>query len=190
VKLFAALLTIIVVSSAIAINAQSSTERTTPITVGAVAPDFTLEGHNGQKVTLSESRGKNPVVLVFYRGYWCPYCARQLAELRSLVQKGENTRVYAISIDSPEVSRSLAEKLAADGKGKVDFPLLSDQDHKVIDSYGLHDPAYDGQKFDGIPKAAVYVIDKNGKVAWAKVEANYRQRPTNQEIRLALDALN
>lgn len=44
--------------------------RDTPIAVGDVAPDFTLEGHNGQKVSLSEARGKSPVVLVFYRGYW------------------------------------------------------------------------------------------------------------------------
>lgn len=44
--------------------------RTSPIAVGEVAPDFTLEDQNGRKVTLSEARGKQPVVLVFYRGYW------------------------------------------------------------------------------------------------------------------------
>ena len=41
-----------------------------PGAVGEVAPDFTLEDHNGQKVALSDARGKSPVVLVFYRGYW------------------------------------------------------------------------------------------------------------------------
>jgi len=45
-------------------------QRAAPVTVGETAPDFTLEDQNGRKVTLSESRGKNPVVLVFYRGYW------------------------------------------------------------------------------------------------------------------------
>ena len=44
--------------------------RTSPIAVGEVAPDFTLEDQGGRKVTLSEARGKQPVVLVFYRGYW------------------------------------------------------------------------------------------------------------------------
>lgn len=44
--------------------------RTSPIAVGEVAPDFTLEDQSGRKVTLSEARGKHPVVLVFYRGYW------------------------------------------------------------------------------------------------------------------------
>jgi peroxiredoxin len=40
------------------------------VAVGDPAPDFTLEDQNGNKVTLSDSRGKSPVVLVFYRGYW------------------------------------------------------------------------------------------------------------------------
>lgn len=45
-------------------------QRDAPVAVGEVAPDFTLEDQNGQKVTLSDARGKSPVVLVFYRGYW------------------------------------------------------------------------------------------------------------------------
>jgi peroxiredoxin len=53
----------------------------------------------------------------------------------------------------------------------------------------LRDPAYEGQKIYGIPHPAVYVIDKSGKVAWVKVESNYRQRPTNQEIRAALNTV-
>jgi len=92
-------------------------------------------------------------------------------------------------VDPPDVSKSFAEKIASDGKGKVDFPLLSDPEHKIIDAYGLRDPAYEGQKVDGIPHPAVYVINKDGKVTWAKVESNYRERPTNQQIRAAIDQL-
>ncbi len=54
-------------------NQQSPAQmkaRNTPVGVGDVAPDFTLEDQNGQKVKLSDARGKSPVVLVFYRGYW------------------------------------------------------------------------------------------------------------------------
>ena len=105
------------------------------------------------------------------------------------MKKGENLMLYAISVDPPDASKSFAEKIASDGKGKVDFPLLSDPDHKIIDAYGLRDPAYEGQKVYGIPHAAVYVIDKDGKVTWSKVESNYRERPTNQEIRAAIDQL-
>jgi len=41
-----------------------------PVGIGEAAPDFTLVDHHGTKVTLSDSKGKSPVVLVFYRGYW------------------------------------------------------------------------------------------------------------------------
>ncbi len=97
--------------------------------------------------------------------------------------------MLAISVDPPDVSKKFAEKIASDGKGAVNFPILSDPDHKTIDSYGLRDPAYEGQKVYGIPHPAVYVIDKRGKVAWARIESDYKQRPTNEEIRAALESL-
>ena len=50
-------------------NAEGSA-RTAPLKVGEMAPDFTLEDQQGRKITLSAARGKAPVVLVFYRGYW------------------------------------------------------------------------------------------------------------------------
>ena len=111
-----------------------------------------------------------------------------MAGLRSLLKKDENVKLFAISVDPPEVSKDLADKLAADKRGPISFPLLTDPNHQTIAAYGLRDLAYDGQKFAGIPHPAVYVIDKNGVVAWARVESNYRERPTNEEIRAALDA--
>ena len=105
------------------------------------------------------------------------------------MKKDENLKLFAISVDPPDVSKELAAKLAADGKGDINFPLLSDPNHQTIDAYGLHDPAYDGDKFAGIPHPAVYVIDKKGKIVWAKVESNYRERPTIDEIRAALNNL-
>jgi peroxiredoxin len=92
-------------------------------------------------------------------------------------------------VDPPDASKKLAEKIASDGKGKLGFPLLSDPDHKVIDTYGLRDPAYKGQGVDGIPHPAVYIINKDGKVTWSKIESDYRKRPTNDELRAALSTL-
>ena len=60
-------LTFLIVALVTATRAQT---RTKPLAVSETAPDFTLVDHHGQKVTLSDSKGKNPVVLVFYRGYW------------------------------------------------------------------------------------------------------------------------
>ena len=101
----------------------------------------------------------------------------------------EQVRFYAISVDSPAESKQFAEQIAADGKGEVNFPILSDPSHRVIDAYGVRDSAYNGQKFEGIPHATVYVIDKDGRVVWSKVETDYKERPSNQEIEVALKNL-
>jgi peroxiredoxin len=165
-------------------------KRSAPVGVGEQAPGFMLEDIQGNQVTLSATRGKLPTVLVFYRGYWCPFCAHQLSELRSLLKADEQVRVLAVSMDDHEKTKQLIDKIAADGNGAVNFTMLSDPGHKVIDAYGLHDPAYNGTKFDGIPHPTVYVIDKNGRVAWSKIETDYKVRPSNADIRAALEALN
>lgn len=171
-------------------NPGEEPKRSAPVSVGEQAPDFTLEDMQGSQVTLSATRGKLPTVLVFYRGYWCPFCAHQLSELRSLLKADEQVRLLAVSVDDHEKTKQLIDKIAADGNGAVNYTILSDPGHKVIDAYGLHDPAYVGTKFDGIPHPTVYVIDKNGRVAWAKVETDYKVRPSNADIRAALEALN
>jgi peroxiredoxin len=66
---------------------------------------------------------------------------------------------------------------------------MSDPSHRVIDAYGIRDPDYNGQKFEGIPHPSVYIIDKDGRVAWAKVESDYKERPSTDEIRSALTRL-
>jgi peroxiredoxin len=112
-----------------------------------------------------------------------------LAELRSLVKQEEQVRFFAISVDSPAESKQFAEQIAADGKGEVNFAILSDPAHRVIDAYGVRDSAYNGQKFEGIPHATVYLIDKDGRVAWTRVETDYKRRPNNEEVESALKSL-
>lgn len=112
-----------------------------------------------------------------------------MAELRTLVKGEEQVNVYAISVDGPAESKQFAEKISGDGKGGVSFPILSDTGHRVIDAYGIRDPDYNGQKFEGIPHPSVYIIDQTGKVAWARVEQDYKERPINDEVRAALKNL-
>jgi len=168
-------------------QAQNAKSKTEPVAVGGIAPDFTLSDQNNNSVTLSKV-GKT-TILVFYRGYWCPFCARQLAELRSLLKADEEVALFAISIDGAEKSKALAAKIAKDGKGDLPFPILSDPGHKTIDAYGLFDTAYVGQGIEGIPHPAVLILDKNRKILWAKVESDYKVRPTNADIRAQLDKL-
>jgi len=83
--------------------------------------------------------------------------------------------VVAISVDKPEKSSELAEKL------KIPFPLLSDVDHKVIDAYDLYNA--EGK----ISKPATYVLDTKGVVRWSFFEENYKIRPLDDVI---LEQLN
>ena len=92
-------------------------------------------------------------------------------------------------MDAAEQSRKFIEEIAADGRGAIAFPLLSDLQHGVIDAYGLADPRYLKQKREGIPYPAVYVIDRSGRVAWSRIDTDFRERPPTSEIRAALDAL-
>lgn len=79
--------------------------------------------------------------------------------------KAAGTDVVAISIDKPEKSRELADKL------KIPFAILSDVDHKIIDAYELYNP--DGR----ISKPATFVLDSKGIVRWSFFEEDYKLRP-------------
>jgi peroxiredoxin len=92
-------------------------------------------------------------------------------------------------MDSAEDSRGFSDRIAADGKGPLSFPLLSDPRHEVIDAYGLRDPRYARLGKDGIPSPTAYVIGKSGRIAWMRIDRDHRVRPANAEIRAALDAL-
>ena len=98
-------------------------------------------------------------------------------------------RVYAISRDSTAESRELARKIEADKRGAVGYAMLSDPQSLTIDRYGLRDPAYAKEKINGVPRPSVFVLDAQGRVRWAKVESDYRERPSVEEIAAALDAL-
>lgn len=107
-------------------------------------------------------------------------------ELKSLLseQDHQTTQLLAVSIDPHEKSQQLIAHLAKEGGGKVDFPLLEDQDHKVINRYGLLNP-----KGKGWPHPATYVIDRQGVVHWKFIEIDYKIRPSNTAILEALKAI-
>jgi peroxiredoxin Q/BCP len=141
-------------------------------TVGDRAPDFSLPSTSGKTVSLKSYLGKSKVVLVFYRGYWWPYCRKQLAGLAADYQKFADlgAEIIAISVDNTAKSREMAEKL------KLTFPVLSDTDHKVIDAYDLYNA--EGK----IAKPALFVIDKRGVVRWVFLNEDYRIRAVDDSV--------
>jgi peroxiredoxin len=96
-------------------------------------------------------------------------------------QQKEKVQILAVSTDSHEDSKKLAQMLRNRFEGEFDFPLLEDKDHKVIDRYGIFNP--DGR---GWPHPSTYVIDPQGVVRWKFVEVDYSKRASNGQIRREL----
>lgn len=103
---------------------------------------------------------------------------------------GNGLRIIGISLDRPQQSHELAEKIAGDGRGALGFPLLFDPRGETVARYGIRDPEYAGKELDGVPRPSVFVLDARGIVRWSKIETDYRERPTVEEIAAALDAFD
>ena len=159
------------------------------VAVGKEAPDFTLAQHGGDPVSLSSFRGKKNVVLVFYRGHWCPYCMRQLKELRKLLDDEikKDTELIVIAPQGEKEAGMAKETIARQDGMKPDFTFLMDVDHSVIRRFGILNP---GGASRGLPHPATFVIDKKGIVRWKDVQTDYKIRPTNEAIRKAVKALS
>ena len=97
--------------------------------------------------------------------------------------------IVAISPDPIERLKETKATIAKDGKGEVPFALLSDPGSKTVNAFGVYDPTYAAQDVDGIPRASIFILDKDRKVVWANVSMAYKKRPTLDEIRAELAKL-
>lgn len=126
------------------------------VSIGDIAPDFTLPGTGGQDYTLSALRG-NAVVLAFYPGDNTPVCTMQLnSYTRDIEQFNDlGVQVLAISPQSVESHERFSEK-----QGGFAFPLLADVDKAVGQRYGVVGPL-------GFYRRSVFVVGDDGVVRYA-----------------------
>jgi thioredoxin-dependent peroxiredoxin len=138
------------------------------VQVGDTAPEFTLPSHDGSHLSLGDFRGKK-VVLYFYPKNDTPGCTTQACDLRdnlSSIQAADAV-VLGVSPDPVESHVKFREKF------NLNFPLLSDHDHKAAEAYGVwKEKSMYGRKFWGIERST-FLIDENGVVqdAWRNVKA-------------------
>ena len=99
----------------------------------------------------------------------------------------ETTEVLAVSIDEREQQQMMIDRVAEEYGMVLDYELLTDRDHRVIDRYGLFNA--DEPKHRPLPHPATYVIDRDGVVRFAFVEVNYRIRAENADIVAVLEGL-
>jgi peroxiredoxin len=110
--------------------------------------------------------------------------------MRNLLKANEKVQIYAITIDPSDKNKGVIQKIEADGKGKVNFNFLTDLKSQTIEMYGLRDERYAGKQIDGIPRPAIFILDKKRKVQWVQIEEDYKKRPSNSDIRIELDKIS
>ena len=139
--------------------------------VGQPAPDFSLPDQRGNRHTLSSFKGRSNVMLLFYRGSWCPFCIGHLEDIQTLFPtlSERDIQLLAISPDPASDSQDLAERF------DQPYLFLSDATLKVTDRYGI-------RRNKKLPHPAVILIDKQGKVAWFYVGEDYKQRPSASQL--------
>ena len=130
------------------------------VKVGNLAPVFTLQDQNGEKVSIKDFRDKKNVIVYFYPKAMTPGCTVQAAGIRDSQQwiKKNKVVVLAISPDSPE-------RLARfDDKEKLKFTLLSDEDHAVAEKYGAWGlKKFMGREYMGILRTT-FIIGTDGRL--------------------------
>lgn len=127
--------------------------------VGDKAPDFSLPDQNGKMVSLKDLRGLN-VVIYFYPKAMTPGCTVQACGLRDTEQKLKDQEIVTLGISADPV-----KKLKQfEEKYHLNFPLLSDESKKVIESYGCWGPKkFMGREFMGILRQS-FLVDKEGVI--------------------------
>jgi peroxiredoxin len=162
--------------------------------VGALAPEFALEDNTGRTVRSADMLALGPLVLKFFRGRWCPYCATELELWRDLYPRLREQGALVAAV-SPQTRRQ--NDLMA-GQHELPFPLLADPGCRLAAQFGLaytvpeplrdyyrsilvNLPFINGDESWRLPIPATYVIAPTGRVVYAQAHADYRVRPDPEE---------
>lgn len=154
----------------------SSIEST--LQTGDLAPEFTLNSQTGAAIALSQYRDKQHVLLVFYRGSWCPYCVSHLEDIQNLfpVLYKYDVQLLAISKDEAKKSAKLAKRF------DKPYLFLSDPDLSTMTRYGIKNDK-------DLPHPAVYLVDKSGQIVWYHIDQQYKKRASGLQLKAVLEEL-
>jgi peroxiredoxin len=163
--------------------------------VGAKAPAFELQEHDGKLVSSAELLSKGRLVVCFIRGRWCPFCVGQLEAMNLIVRQIEQAGASFIAISPQTVQQSFFMH----DQHKLRFSLLSDPGNQVARQFGLvyrvpdyqqavyqrafvNLPFANGDASWELPIPATFVLDQDGTISYAFATEDYTQRPEPSEI--------
>ena len=163
--------------------------------VGRRSPLFELPDHTGKTIRMYEHLQNGPVVVVFYRGGWCPYCNLQLQAMEevSATLAGLGATLLAVT---PDRAAGTAETV---GKHALSFPVLTEKGNRVARAFGLVfklspelDAIYrefgidlaarNGSEKSELPLAATYVIGRDGVIRFAYLDEAYTRRAEPSDV--------
>ena len=165
--------------------------------INSKAPDFKAKDQNGNEIVLKDMRKKGPVILLFYRGYWCPYCSKELQKLEDSLSliKEKGAQIIAVT---PEKQEGISKTLE---KTKASYSIITDEEMKIMKAYdvayqvdaktvsrykmaNIDLAANNGQKPDAIylPITAVYIISKDGEIKYRFFDQDYRKQALVKDI--------
>jgi len=178
-----------------------SAETINPISVGQSAPDVAVQHTDGTPITIPSMVEEGPVLLVFYRGGWCPVCMRHFADLARIQGDLDNRGVRMIGI-SPDSTAKLAEYSV---ERDIPYALLSDSTHAAsrafgvafsvddatntaLRGYGINLEEWNESNERILPVPAAFLIDGNGIIRYAHTNPDYRVRLSGDDILAAVDS--
>lgn len=178
-----------------------SAEEVTPALTGTTVPNITLNTVEGDSVELLQLVKDKPAVLIFYRGGWCPFCNRHMAQLQEahaqLTNLGYN--VLAISPDKPEYlqaskqEKELSYTLLSDSdmEGSMAFGLAFKVDSTTVARYkknGIDLEKRSGYDHHLLPVPAVYLVNPDGLITFQYVNPDYKTRIKSEVLLAAAKA--
>ena len=165
------------------------------LTPGDKVADFSVHSFDGKPVSWNELRDRGRLLVIFYRGGWCPYCNLQIRQLTLAYPKFKERGILPvlISVDEADAS-SLVQNTY-----EIPFPVLSDPDLHALEAfrvtmkvddalldrykeYGIDLQAWSGRSDHKIAVPSVFFVDEDGIVLWAHSDRNYRVRPSPQQL--------
>lgn len=156
---------------------------TNSIQIGQPAPDFTLFNSDKQKVSLSDYKGQN-VLLLFFPQAFTGTCTKELCSTRDNIALYDqvNARVFGISVDSVFTLAKYKEDQ------NLNFPLLSDFNKTTSTAYGA---LYDSFVFEmkGVSKRSAFIVDKEGVIRYAEVLETATDLPNFSAIQKTLESI-
>lgn len=169
---------------------------------GAPMPDFALPNQYGEQRRFTDYLQKSPVVLNIYRGGWCPYCNLEMKALHQALPQIEalGAQLVGLAPETPDKALATAQRhqinidILSDAGNQVAERLglvftLPDDLRPMYEKLGIDLPAYNGEASFKLPVPATYIVQQDGLIAHAFVNADYTQRLEPAEIVAHLQAL-